>query len=216
MRDRVPAEGRAIVTYSAREVSFADGEKVTLRVPQIEFQDLQFGELGRDIMISPRIAPAVVGLGLLEAVPEATILESRQGTRKAGRRRQAELRVGLRGRADRARTLRLESESTQPAPTDRERVPRRHRRDLLAIPGGELPGGAEAMPGCALREQMRRPRRLHRELPAGGDPEPAQQHHPLPAGARGPCPAQRERRRSEARRGRCSPRPVAAPATCPN
>ena len=28
MRDSVPAEGRAIVTYSAREVSFADGEKV--------------------------------------------------------------------------------------------------------------------------------------------------------------------------------------------
>jgi CxxC motif-containing protein (DUF1111 family) len=74
MRDRVPAEGRAIVTYSNREVSFADGEKAILRVPKIRFEDLQFGELGQDIMISPRIAPAVVGLGLLEAVPEATIL----------------------------------------------------------------------------------------------------------------------------------------------
>jgi len=35
---------------------------------------LQFGELGKDVMISPRIAPAMVGLGLLEAVPEETIL----------------------------------------------------------------------------------------------------------------------------------------------
>jgi len=74
MRDRVPAEGRVLVMYSAREVSFADGEKVALRVPKIEFQDLQFGALGPDVMTSARIAPAVVGLGLLEAVPEATIL----------------------------------------------------------------------------------------------------------------------------------------------
>jgi CxxC motif-containing protein (DUF1111 family) len=73
--DRVPAEGRAIFTYTEREVSFADGEKVTLRVPTIRFEDLQFGELGNDTMISPRIAPAVVGMGLLEAVPEETILK---------------------------------------------------------------------------------------------------------------------------------------------
>ena len=64
MRDRVPAEGHAIVTYTARESTFADGEKVTLRVPHIELQNLQFGALGPDIMMSARIAPAVVGLGL--------------------------------------------------------------------------------------------------------------------------------------------------------
>src|SRR5215471_933392 len=59
--DRVPAEGRAIVTYTTREVSFPDGEKLSLRVPAVRFEDLHFGELGRDTMISPRIAPAVVG-----------------------------------------------------------------------------------------------------------------------------------------------------------
>ena len=71
---RVPAEGQAIITYEAREMSLADGEKVVLRVPNIQFTALQFGELGKDNMISPRIAPAMVGLGLLEAVPEETIL----------------------------------------------------------------------------------------------------------------------------------------------
>jgi CxxC motif-containing protein (DUF1111 family) len=71
---RVPAEGQAIITYQAREVRLVDGEKVVLRVPKIQFMALQFGELGNDIMISPRIAPAMVGLGLLEAVPEETIL----------------------------------------------------------------------------------------------------------------------------------------------
>lgn len=71
---RVPAEGQAVFTYTPREVSFADGETVTLRVPRIQFKDLQFGELGNDTMISARVAPQVVGMGLLEAVPEETIL----------------------------------------------------------------------------------------------------------------------------------------------
>ena len=82
--DRVPAEGRAIFTYTTREVSFDDGEKVSLRVPSIEFKDLQFGELGRGTMISPRIAPAVVGMGLLEAVPEEMILALAEEEEKAG------------------------------------------------------------------------------------------------------------------------------------
>ena len=71
---RVPAEGQAIFSYAAREVRFADGETVPLRVPKIEFASLQFGDLGGDILVSPRIAPAMVGLGLLEAVPEQEIL----------------------------------------------------------------------------------------------------------------------------------------------
>lgn len=75
MLDRVPAEGHAVVTYSPREVAFADGDKVELRVPKVEFRKMQFGELGPDTMSSMRVAPAMVGLGLLEAVPEATVLK---------------------------------------------------------------------------------------------------------------------------------------------
>jgi len=74
IQGRVPEEGHAIVTYQAREVSLAGGEKINLRVPTIQFKDLHFGELGKDTMISPRIAPAMVGMGLLEAVPEETIV----------------------------------------------------------------------------------------------------------------------------------------------
>jgi CxxC motif-containing protein (DUF1111 family) len=81
---RVPAEGQAVIAYQAREVSLADGEKVVLRVPKIQFMALQFGELGKDIMISPRIAPAMVGLGLLEAVPEETILAAAGKQEKLG------------------------------------------------------------------------------------------------------------------------------------
>jgi CxxC motif-containing protein (DUF1111 family) len=75
----VPEEGRAFVRYSEREVRFADGETVTLRVPRIELRGLRFGELGADAMLSPRIAPQMVGLGLLEAVPQETIVALAQG-----------------------------------------------------------------------------------------------------------------------------------------
>jgi CxxC motif-containing protein (DUF1111 family) len=72
--ERVPEEGQAVFSYQARQVAFADGEIVTLRVPRVRFVGLRFGELGDDILFSPRIAPAMVGLGLLEAVPEEAIL----------------------------------------------------------------------------------------------------------------------------------------------
>lgn len=81
---RVPAEGHAVITYQVREVTLPDGEKVVLRVPNIQFMAQQFGELGKDIMISPRIAPAMVGLGLLEAVPEETILAIAEKQEKLG------------------------------------------------------------------------------------------------------------------------------------
>ena len=71
---RVPAEGRAVVSYTPREMTFGDNEKIVLRQPTVRFQDLQFGDLGPDVLISPRVAPPVFGLGLLEAVPEKAIL----------------------------------------------------------------------------------------------------------------------------------------------
>lgn len=71
--DRVPPEGQAVVHYTERIVKLADGEEVSLRVPRVEFRELRFGELGPDTLISPRVAPAMIGLGLLEAVPEADL-----------------------------------------------------------------------------------------------------------------------------------------------
>ena len=84
VKGRVPAEGQAIFNYAAREVSFPDGEKVSLRVPKISFTDLQFGELGKDVMISPRIAQAMIGIGFLEAVPEEILLEIAREQEKLG------------------------------------------------------------------------------------------------------------------------------------
>lgn len=71
---RVPAEGRAVVRYTSIPVMFADGSFAELRKPSIVFTSLAFGDLGAETMLSPRIAPSLIGLGLLEAVPEESLL----------------------------------------------------------------------------------------------------------------------------------------------
>ncbi len=54
---------------------FPDGTTVTLRKPSIQLANLAYGPLPADVQISPRLAPSMQGLGLLEAVPEDVILE---------------------------------------------------------------------------------------------------------------------------------------------
>lgn len=65
----VPVEGA--VKISTREIKgeFDDGTPYTLEEPEYSVSELTYGPLGAQTMISPRIAPAVFGDGLLEAVP---------------------------------------------------------------------------------------------------------------------------------------------------
>jgi len=70
----VPAEGRTVVRYRERSGKYPDGESYSLLVPSYEFADLGYGALPANTLISPRVAPAVFGLGLLEAIPESQIL----------------------------------------------------------------------------------------------------------------------------------------------
>jgi len=70
----LPAEATVQVAWNEHSVSLADGEVVRLRTPQIRIAELGFGPLGEDIMLSPRMAPPLIGMGLLEAIPEATIM----------------------------------------------------------------------------------------------------------------------------------------------
>ncbi len=68
------AEGKANVTYEEKPVTLADGETLSLRAPSYEIVDLGYGPMRPDVMLSPRVAPPMIGLGLLEAVPEEQIL----------------------------------------------------------------------------------------------------------------------------------------------
>ncbi|WP_296999963.1 MULTISPECIES: di-heme oxidoredictase family protein [unclassified Thalassospira] len=70
----IHAEGRVKVTYTTTDVLLAGGETVTLRNPTYEMTDLANGPLHPDIMVSPRLAPPMIGLGLLEAIPDSTLM----------------------------------------------------------------------------------------------------------------------------------------------
>ncbi len=70
----VPAEGELVISYAEQPGSFADGTAYSLRVPTYSIDAPAFGELGDDIMISPRLAPQMIGMGLLEAIPEGRVL----------------------------------------------------------------------------------------------------------------------------------------------
>jgi CxxC motif-containing protein (DUF1111 family) len=70
----VTAEGKVRLRYSNVPVRFADGTEVQLRKPELDISQLGYGEMHPDTRFSIRIAPPMIGLGLLEAIPEAAIL----------------------------------------------------------------------------------------------------------------------------------------------
>ena len=70
------AEFKLGVTYTEETVALSDGETVSLRHPTYEMQNLGYGPLHPDAMFSPRIAPQMIGLGLLEAIPAVDILSN--------------------------------------------------------------------------------------------------------------------------------------------
>ncbi|MGH1445299.1 MAG: di-heme oxidoredictase family protein [Cognatishimia sp.] len=70
----VPAEYRLQIDYTETEVALSGGKTAHLRVPTYTAADLGYGPLHPEAMLSPRVAPQMLGLGLLEAIPAADIL----------------------------------------------------------------------------------------------------------------------------------------------
>ena len=69
----VPAEGTVEIRYSEVHGTYGDGEPYVLRKPEIVLDNLGYGPLGEEAMTSVRTAPAVFGVGLLEAIPDETL-----------------------------------------------------------------------------------------------------------------------------------------------
>lgn len=67
-------EGEMKITYEEVPVKLADGTVVSLRKPTYAIDNPGYGPLGEDTLISPRVAPPMIGLGLLEQVHEGDIL----------------------------------------------------------------------------------------------------------------------------------------------
>ena len=70
----VPVEGRIVIVYEEVPGRYPDGAAYSLRRPSYTVEDLAFGPLDPDVQISPRVAPATIGMGLLEAISEERIL----------------------------------------------------------------------------------------------------------------------------------------------
>jgi CxxC motif-containing protein (DUF1111 family) len=66
-------EGRVTVLYEEHSVTLTGREVVRLRRPEYRVSNLGYGPLTPNTTFSPRMAPAVFGLGLLEAIGEADI-----------------------------------------------------------------------------------------------------------------------------------------------
>ncbi len=69
------AEGRLHIRYTKRRIQFADGETVTLEHPHYQLTHLQYGALHPNTLLSPRLAPALFGVGLLNQLPAEIILQ---------------------------------------------------------------------------------------------------------------------------------------------
>ena len=68
------AEGRIRIARARRDVTLDDGAVITLEEPRYTIDELGYGPFDPRVMTSPRVAPPMIGLGLLEAVAESDIL----------------------------------------------------------------------------------------------------------------------------------------------
>ncbi len=71
----VDPEGTAKIIYAEFPGTFTDGETFSLRQPTYSITAAAYGPLPHNTMISPRVAPHMIGLGLLENVPQESLLQ---------------------------------------------------------------------------------------------------------------------------------------------
>ena len=70
----VEPEGALEIDYETIEGAYGDGSAYELVAPTYRVVNPAFGPLAPDVMIGPRLAPQIVGMGLLEAIPAEDIL----------------------------------------------------------------------------------------------------------------------------------------------
>ena len=69
----VEAEGKLHIGYTEQIIKLNGNETASLRKPKVSLKNLQNHPLHNDIMTSLRVAPQMIGLGLLESIAEADI-----------------------------------------------------------------------------------------------------------------------------------------------
>jgi CxxC motif-containing protein (DUF1111 family) len=89
----VVPEGKVRVDYTPVPIRFKDGAEVELRKPTLKITQLGYGPMHPDTRFSARVAPPMIGLGLLEAIPDEAILANAEA--------QAKDKNGIAGRPNR-------------------------------------------------------------------------------------------------------------------
>ncbi|GGX67086.1 thiol oxidoreductase [Tateyamaria omphalii] len=70
----IVAEAKLQIIYTEEVIALSGGETASLRHPTYDLTNLGYGPLHPDAMLSARVAPQMIGLGLLDAIPAADIL----------------------------------------------------------------------------------------------------------------------------------------------
>ncbi len=74
----VKPEGEVTLRYRTVRGRFADGTPYSLLKPEYGFRKLAYGPMRPGTMVSPRIAPQVIGVGLIEAIADEDVLRNAQ------------------------------------------------------------------------------------------------------------------------------------------
>jgi CxxC motif-containing protein (DUF1111 family) len=127
----VPREADVYVKYEETPGRFADGHEYFLRQPVYAVTNLGYGPLAKDMMMSPRVAPTMIGLGLLEAVPEETL-------RALAARHSQQSSVGA--NAEKLKTEKLKSDSSVSAFQHFSVSAFKAQDSGLGTPGGGIAG----------------------------------------------------------------------------
>jgi len=67
-------EGWIAIRHHSRRVRLAGGTTAVLLQPRYRIENLGYGSLHPNVLMSPRVAPPMIGLGLLEAIDERDLL----------------------------------------------------------------------------------------------------------------------------------------------
>lgn len=89
----VKPEAKVIIKTTTISGKYPDGTPYELIAPQYSLESLAYGAVHKDAKISPRIAPQVIGVGLLDVIAENDILKNVK--------KQSQREDGIRGRVNR-------------------------------------------------------------------------------------------------------------------
>lgn len=73
VKKEVPPEGYVFINWHKKTFTYPDGQTANLRKPEIDIQNLGYGEMHPDTLMGIRNAPPIHGVGLLELIKQADI-----------------------------------------------------------------------------------------------------------------------------------------------